>query len=53
MKIACYLLFSAVLNKLFEFEDQGKLNLFILSSEKHVTIFCSFWRVVLNEQYDI
>ncbi len=34
--------------KLFEFEDQG-IEL-ILSSGKHVTIICSFWRAVLNEK---
>ncbi len=37
----------ALSGKLFEFEDQGQFN---LSSGKHVTIFYSFWRAVLNEK---
>ncbi len=41
--------FSSIeeLVKTSEFEDQGKFN---LSSEKHVTIFYSFWRAVLDEK---
>ncbi len=37
---------------LFDFEDQGKCNLICLL--ENITIFCSFWRAVLNEKkYDI
>ncbi len=35
--------------KHFEFDDQGKFNLIFLLG-KHVTIFCSFLRAVLNEK---